>query len=185
MVGRYLAEEQWIPVGVPALEPAADVVVRSQANHLVVAGPGAGKTELLAQRASFLLETGRCPNPRRILAISFKRDAAKNLQDRVRARCGERADRFDSLTLDAFAKRLVDRFLPAIEQDWRPHPQYQVRVAGIQLADARQWMQNASLPEGFAPPNPYAWSDQDVRRMLDELMHGEELPYDGGSVHPL
>ena len=57
----------------------------------MVAGPGAGKTEFLAQRACFLLETGRCRHPKRILAISFKRDAAINLAERVRSRAGGEA----------------------------------------------------------------------------------------------
>ena len=49
--------------------------------------------------------------PQRILAISYKRDAAYNLTQRVSARCHpEQAHRFDSLTFDAFAKSLVDRF---------------------------------------------------------------------------
>src|SRR5215468_11328786 len=99
----------WRPVGVESLEPAAERAVRSSSNTVVVAGPGAGKTELLAQRACFLLQTGTCEWPFRILAISFKRDAARNLGDRVRLRCGhELSARFDSFTFDSFAKRLVD-----------------------------------------------------------------------------
>jgi hypothetical protein len=44
----------------------------------------------------------------RILEISYKRDAAYNLTQRVSARCHpEQAHRFDSLTFDAFAKSLV------------------------------------------------------------------------------
>src|SRR5688572_5399230 len=98
-MGRLLLGAEWIPRGIHALEPNADEVVRSQVNMCVTAGPGAGKTELLAQRASFLLETGTCRYPRRILAISFKRDAAKNLRDRVLARSGETLGRrFDSFT---------------------------------------------------------------------------------------
>ena len=82
--------------GVEELESAAWEVVRSQKNRVVIAGPGAGKTELLAQRACYLLQTGIARAPRRILAISFKRDAAKNLKDRVAQRChSEDAARFD------------------------------------------------------------------------------------------
>ena len=110
----FVSPDQWKPVGVDSLKPTAHQMVRSQINTLVVAGPGAGKTELLAQRASYLLKTGICAAPNRILAISFKRDAAKNLNDRVKKRCGGHARRFDSFTLDAFAKNLVDRFLPAL-----------------------------------------------------------------------
>ena len=97
------------------------------ANTLVVAGPGAGKTELLAQRACYLLDTGECSGQQRILAISLKRDAARNLGDRVRLRCGpELAHRFHSMTFDAFAKSLVDRFRAAIPDAYRPTPDYRV-----------------------------------------------------------
>ena len=102
-------------------------VVRSLRNMSVVAGPGSGKTELLAQRACYLLQTGIAPSPRRILAISFKRDAAKNLNDRVSQRCEPKdAARFDSLTFDAFAKSLLDRFHPALPDAWRPTADYEI-----------------------------------------------------------
>jgi len=117
MVGR-IAPDKWRPVAGISLEPNAEEAVRSDHNCLVVAGPGAGKTELLAQRACYLLETGLCPEPRMILAISFKRDAAKNLADRVERRCGkELARRFCSLTYDAFAKSLVDRFMLGLPEE--------------------------------------------------------------------
>lgn len=87
--------------------------------------PGAGKTETLAQRASFLLETRTCGNPYRILAISFKRDAASNLKDRVARRYGSNlAYRFESYTFDAWAKSLLDRFLPALPDAYRPAGNY-------------------------------------------------------------
>jgi superfamily I DNA/RNA helicase len=122
-----LATARWKPVDVTDLEPAADGVVRGEDNTLVVAGPGAGKTELLAQRACFLLQTGMCAQPRRILAISMKRDAARNLRDRVARRCGrELASRFDSFTFDSFSKSLVDRFLGSIPSLFRPAADYRV-----------------------------------------------------------
>ncbi|NUV97716.1 ATP-dependent helicase [Streptomyces sp. KAI 90] len=95
----------------------------------VVAGPGAGKTEFLAQRAAYLLQTGACPRPHHILAISFKKDAAANLGRRVAARVPEHADRFTSLTFDAFTKGLVDRFAPALPPDWRMTDGYEVQPA--------------------------------------------------------
>jgi superfamily I DNA/RNA helicase len=126
---KPIAPEDWRPRGVPDLEPAAWDAVRNNVNSIVVAGPGAGKTELLAQRASFLLETGLCPPPFRILAISFKRDAARNLRERVALRCGsELARRFESYTFDAWAKSLLDRFRLALPCDYRPTADYQVDV---------------------------------------------------------
>ena len=108
--------DQWHPVDDLNLEPnALTAVTMSTKNVVVSAGPGAGKTELLAQRADFLLRTGQTPYPRRILAVSFKVDAARNLRERVRRRSGPRlAARFDSLTFQAFAKRVIDNFRPAL-----------------------------------------------------------------------
>lgn len=74
---------EWVPTDGFILEDAAMLVATCNTNKLVMAGPGSGKTELLAQRASFLLETNTCINPQKILAISFKKDAAQNLKDRV------------------------------------------------------------------------------------------------------
>jgi superfamily I DNA/RNA helicase len=119
--------EEWKPGGGIILEDAAKRVVTSTESRSVIAGPGAGKTELLAQRALFLLQTGQCKAPHRILAISFKRDAAKNLKDRVVRRCcAEQARRFDSYTFDAFAKSLVDRFLGVIPDWCRPPRDYRI-----------------------------------------------------------
>lgn len=119
--------QEWVPVGVNELEPNADTVIRSNKNYSVIAGPGAGKTELLAQRACYLLQTGKCPYPYRILAISFKQDSAKNLKDRVNERCSKKdALRFDSLTFDAFAKSMLDRFMGALPKIWQPTQDYEI-----------------------------------------------------------
>lgn len=119
--------EDWKPRGIPDLEPAAWTALRSTGNTSVVAGPGAGKTEFLAQRAAYLLETGICRPPHRILAISFKTDAAANLAKRVQERCPpELASRFLSLTFDALTKNLVDRFFNALPSVWRPTRPYEV-----------------------------------------------------------
>lgn len=117
----------WQPADGLDLESTAEHVVKSRRNILVIAGPGAGKTELLAQRACYLLETGICPDPARILAVSFKRDAAWHLKDRVIKRAGrELSNRFDSLTFDAFAKGLLDRFIRLLPTDIRPTLDYRI-----------------------------------------------------------
>lgn len=122
-----VAPNAWRPRGIADLEPNAWHVLRRHGNTCVVAGPGAGKTEFLAQRAAYLLETGACPAPHRVLAISFKTDAAENLATRVRERCDRaQADRFVSMTFDAFTKSLVDRFLLALPVDWRPSYPYEI-----------------------------------------------------------
>lgn len=127
VLARRVRPDDWRPSGVDELEPNAMLVVRSADNRSVIAGPGAGKTELLAQRAAYLLQTGAAPAPQRVLAISYKRDAATNLAARVRARCHRsHAARLDSLTFDAFAKGLLDRFGQALPERWRPRPDYEI-----------------------------------------------------------
>jgi superfamily I DNA/RNA helicase len=111
-----IAADDWHPADGMTLEPNALHAARETQRCLALtAGPGAGKTEMLAQRADFLLRTGTCRYPKRILAISFKVDASKNLKERVQRRCGfDLARRFDSYTFHAFAKRIIDRFRPVL-----------------------------------------------------------------------
>ena len=111
-----IAIDTWQPADGLTLEPNALLAAKEQLRCLALtAGPGAGKTEMLAQRADFLLCTGTCRYPKRILAISFKVDASKNLKERVQRRCGaDLASRLDSYTFHAFAKRIIDRFRPVL-----------------------------------------------------------------------
>lgn len=138
-----ISAERWAPADGITLEPNALLAVREQGSDVVVsAGPGAGKTELLAQRADFLLTTGSCPYPRRILAISFKVDAARNIRERVRRRCGDQlAARFDSFTFHAFAKRIVDNYrvllagTDALDPDYTLHATQRVQHKQITFDD--------------------------------------------------
>nr|WP_011091144.1 ATP-dependent helicase [Corynebacterium glutamicum]AAO18219.1 Yga2F [Corynebacterium glutamicum] len=131
--------EDWRPSDGLVLEPnALAAATMEEQNVVVAAGPGAGKTELLAQRADFLLHTGNCPYPRRILAISFKVDAARNLRDRVRQRSGSQlAARLDSFTFHAFAKRIIDNYRPALTGQDTLIPDYRL--------DARNRIQDEQI----------------------------------------
>ncbi|TXI97004.1 MAG: ATP-dependent helicase, partial [Chryseobacterium cucumeris] len=130
---KPIKSKEWIPTDGMDLEENAFKVATTIENNLVVAGPGAGKTELLAQKACFLLQTNTCKFPHKILAISFKRDAAYNLKERVRLRCGdELSKRFDSLTFDSFAKQLLDRFKQALPDEYKILSEYEI-VLGDQF----------------------------------------------------
>lgn len=116
---------QWKPRDGIVMESAALAAVNDFDNSLIIAGPGAGKTELLAQKACFLLETNSCGYPRKILALSFKKDAAVNLKERVGLRLSKNiSSRFISLTYDSFAKGILDRFLYALPEEYRPKSDY-------------------------------------------------------------
>lgn len=117
----------WCPKDIDSLEPNAWSALKHQGSTSVIAGPGAGKTEFLAQKAIYLLETGACPANQHILAISFKTDAAKNLAERIKTRCPEELhSRFTSMTFDAFTKSILDRFRLALPEQWRPTKTYDI-----------------------------------------------------------
>ena len=133
-----ISAEQWIPADGLTLEPNAMNAAKEQEKCLALtAGPGAGKTEMLAQRADFLFRTGTCRYPKRILAISFKVDASTNLKERVKRRCGsELASRFDSYTFHAFAKRIIDRFRIVLTGDDALSENYSIddeKITGTQI----------------------------------------------------
>jgi superfamily I DNA/RNA helicase len=178
LLSRRVRPDDWKPVGVNALEANALKVVRSAENRSVIAGPGAGKTELLAQRAAYLLQTGAATSPRRILAISFKRDAATNLAARVRQRCHRNhAGRFDSMTFDAFAKGLIDRFGQALPERWRPRPDYE-----IMFPNDRDYRDFLFQQVGTPPALVGTYADiQAITVKAFERLHlvGSRLPVDG------
>lgn len=155
--------EQWRPHGIADLEDAAwDALIADSV--AVTAGPGAGKTEFLAQRASFLLETGRCRAPQQILAISFKKDAARNLRERLKERVPEQADRFASMTFDAFTKSLVDRFHNLLPPAWAMTGDYRIsfpsrREVEVFLSDTARAAPDAFRDELFQLPTAKFLSD--------------------------
>ena len=72
-----------------------------------------------------MFTTDTCCFPKKILAISFKKDAAENLKDRIIERYGvEYKDRFISLTYDAFFKSVLDRFYRALPEEYLLNPDY-------------------------------------------------------------
>ena len=138
----------WHPRDIEDLEPAAWDALRA-GTASVTAGPGAGKSEFLAQRAGYLFETGLCRPPRQILAISFKRDAAANLRRRVQARLPEHADRFTSMTFDAFTKSIVDRFKDLLPDAWTMSGTYKIGFSS--RVEVRDFLGNvaAGAPNEF------------------------------------
>ena len=119
--------DDWLPKGDIILENAALEAVKNVNNCLVIAGPGAGKTELLAQKLDYLFSTNECISPKKILALSFKTDAAANMKNRVKKRYGdEYASRFTSLTYSAFEKMILDQYINALPEEIRPDRDYLV-----------------------------------------------------------
>lgn len=128
-----ITTDSWKPAGGLILEDNAMSATREIERCLMLtAGPGSGKTEVLAQRADFLLRTGVCRYPRRILAISFKVDASRNLKDRVRQRTGNSlATRFDSYTFHAFSRHIINIFRSVLAGDDALDADYKIGIGRI------------------------------------------------------
>lgn len=171
---KIVHPEKWLPCDGITLEEEANTAVRCSDRHvLVIAGPGAGKTELLAQKAAFLFQTNQCKDPQKILAISFKTDAAQNLKERVEQRCGaEIKGRFISMTYDAFAKSILDHFLYALPEDLRPAPDYLVDDQGI--IDAAFRYVGYNNPDGLKPSR--------LREAYDFFLSQINLPITGNEI---
>ena len=60
-------KNEWFPKGDIELEESALNTILNEGNCLVIAGPGAGKTELLAQKVDYLFSTNTCLFPEKVL----------------------------------------------------------------------------------------------------------------------
>jgi len=167
----FVKAENWRPKGVASLEDQAVSALRETARNVsVVASAGSGKTEFLAQKADYLLTTGICRAPFRVLAISFKVDAARELRERVAKRCGpELASQFDSRTYAAFTKGLVDRFYKLIPTPFQPAPDY-----GIYFQNEAYW-NDLKRRSG---------SGHLSTRQVEDLTRKTQIPYDRNQLTP-
>lgn len=99
----------------PTEEQNAIIPASTSARLLVEAGPGTGKTEVVARRLAHLLGTGTL-RPSEVLVLSFSRSAVKALISRIRKVGEQSADAVDELrhlsvrTFDSWTFRAL-RFL--------------------------------------------------------------------------
>jgi DNA helicase II / ATP-dependent DNA helicase PcrA len=77
-----------------------------QANAVLLAGPGTGKTFVLVRRVQYLIEEFGVA-PKEILALTFSRAAAAEMRTRLEERLEAVAKRVRVSTLHAFALRML------------------------------------------------------------------------------
>lgn len=147
---HYIPPSKWQPTNDIQLTSEQDDVLKiTDSNIAVIAGPGTGKTEVLAQKATYLLQTGICPSPFRILALSYKVDAASNIRERVKKRCPkDLAYRFSSMTVDAFIISLIRRFASSLP-DWLKISRDFEIVNKIDSANYLQSTHASSFPDEY------------------------------------
>lgn len=84
-------------------------------NHLVLAGPGSGKTRVIVHRIAYLLRVLRV-SPGRIIALAYNRGAAIQLRRRLVALAGDDARGVLVMTYHAMALRLTGTSLAGAER---------------------------------------------------------------------
>ena len=120
-IGRQTTPESWRDIVESLNNPAQQRIVaddREQANVLVLAGPGSGKTRVLVHRIAYLVRVRR-ENPRGILALAYNRHAAVEIRRRLADLIGGDSRAVTVLTCHGLAMRLAGESFSARAE--RPH----------------------------------------------------------------
>ncbi len=108
-ISRQSTPESWRTIVESLNNPIQRRIVaddRERTNVLVLAGPGSGKTRVLAHRIAYLIRVRR-ENPRSILALAYNRHAAIEIRRRLSELVGDDARGVIVLTCHALAMRLT------------------------------------------------------------------------------
>ena len=118
-LGRQTSPESWRRIVESQNNRDQRAIVaddRENANVLVLAGPGSGKTRVLVHRIAYLVRARR-EDPRSILALAYNRHAAVQVRQRLHELIGDDAAGVTVLTCHALAMRLAGTtFARSIEQ---------------------------------------------------------------------
>jgi DNA helicase-2/ATP-dependent DNA helicase PcrA len=124
------------------LNPAQrQAVETTEGPLLILAGPGSGKTRVIAHRIAYLVAHERV-HPRRILAVTFTNKAAREMRDRVFSLLG--SDIGHDITLGTF-HAVCSRMLRVDGERIGLSRAFAIYDEGDQLAVARQVMQDLGL----------------------------------------
>ena len=86
-------------------------VSQTEGPVLVLAGPGTGKTEVLAIRIGHILKE-RNVNPSNILCLTYSNAGVKAMRKRLKDLIGETADKVEISTFHAFSNKLIGQYNP-------------------------------------------------------------------------
>jgi len=124
------------------LNPAQrQAVETAEGPLLILAGPGSGKTRVIAHRIAYLIAHQRV-HPRRILAVTFTNKAAREMRDRIFSLVG--ADIGSDITLGTF-HAVCSRMLRIDGERIGLSRAFAIYDEADQLAVARQVMQDLGL----------------------------------------
>ena len=138
-----------------------EVVERVRGTQLIIGGPGTGKTELLARRATHLINS-ELTSSDGVLALSFSRETSADLRERITAATRRSFGELSVGTFYAFARTLVEEHSQELFGAPQP-PMLLTTPEQIQL-----------VHQVLADEQPRDWP-LIYRRMLSTLTLAEEL----------
>ncbi|MFD1676053.1 ATP-dependent helicase [Alicyclobacillus fodiniaquatilis] len=130
---------------------------------VVVAGAGSGKTAMLVTRVQHLLRLQIPPN--QILCCTFTKDAAKEMQSRIKADSGDKAKGVKICTIHSLAYQLI---MPRLGKDWK-------------IQTSTSWIIELIL-SGPSDSNPYgvksSLSAKDADQAISKAKNSLKTPFD-------
>ncbi len=159
-----------------------DIVVATDPELMVLAGPGSGKTRTLVHRIAYLIKARRVA-PQHIVALAFNRNAADEIRQRLHRLIGADAFGVQISTFHSLALRLLGKTIgdDKQEQDW-----VHVIEHACELFAPTEGASNAALYAQrlqILGDIEYVFVDeyQDIDQYMYQLLHlltGKDLPLD-------
>ena len=171
------------PVFQPNIEQETAIKTQSR-TVAVIAGPGTGKTGTLVQRIRHLIETG--VPPQEITAVTFTRQAAQEMTERLEAALGKKAIR--GLTVGTFhgiclsmieQKPLIERAdaLNIVEEILRERKEAISPASALSMISMRNnALEAPSLPAGVFEAYHERLSEKGLRDLDDILLDALSMP---------
>jgi DNA helicase-2/ATP-dependent DNA helicase PcrA len=128
----------------PAQREAVEAV---QGPVLILAGPGSGKTRVIAHRIAYLIKVLGI-SPHRIMAVTFTNKAAREMKERVYGLLGQRVE---ELTLGTF-HRICARILRTEASHIELEPRFVIYDEEDQLNLIKRSLEELDLEPKYYPP---------------------------------
>ncbi len=133
--------------------PQREAVTTVKGPVLVLAGPGSGKTRVLAHRVAYLLREVNV-HPRAVMAVTFTNKAAGEMRDRIHRLVGEAVPvttGWKGLTIGTFHS-ICARILRAEAEAAGLNPNYVIFDDGEQLTTIKQALRELDLSDKMYRP---------------------------------
>ncbi len=137
---------------------------------IVVAGPGTGKTHIIALRIANILKKTQA-NPENILALSFTNNAAYNMKNRLNKIIGTVSNRISTFTFHGFCQSVITNFPEYFPSEKKLEPIEELEQVNI----IKQILKNNKFNhiKPFKSPNYYI---DPIINLIDRLKKEDILP---------